>query len=146
MKLNTLDWQKPTSAQVPISKTAATYNTTGVDTLSTDELLISLHVGAMATGATLIAKLQECETVGGTYVDVTSSPTNTLSVTEGVGTPEDTLYLWEVDSRLRMRFVRLNYVVGVGAIVLGITKSITKPNERPVTHTATVVAQVRNEA
>ena len=143
MKMNSTDFIKSEPFLSPQSVGAGTTNTTGLDLKDADDALITLYVGTMAATATVVAKLQESETVGGTYTDIATS---TLSIDQAVGTPGDTLYQWEVDCRLRKRFVRLNIVSALAAALLSVEKQLTKPRERPVTHSANsiVVAKLRN--
>jgi hypothetical protein len=139
MRFSPFDQVKFNMAMAPASKAAATYAQTGQDISGFDYYLAKLILGAITATGTLVFKLQECDTLAGTYVDITGA-TVTLADTDG-----DKMYMHLIDCRLRKRFVRAHLVVGVAASIAAIEEQLSVAYELPVTQPATTIKSSTTE-
>lgn len=89
------------------ARIASTASTTGIDIsdyIGTIKLPYSV-TAVSGTNPTLAAKIQECDTVGGTYTDVTDGAYTGLTDADGF----ETLHL---DTRKLKKFIRLTETLG----------------------------------
>lgn len=96
------------------------YTTTPVDTLGFDYVQILVHFGNVPADVALL-KVQECDTVGGAYADITGTIVGTALDIEGNATVlptavggDNAVVLFEIDMRGRKRFLDLLCTAGNG--------------------------------
>jgi len=86
----------------PISA-STTLTSTGIDCRGWKNLDVSLMVGVMATNATIDCKLQESDTLGGSYADITGAAfVQKVAATDGA-----LIYSADVNLTLRKRFIKV---------------------------------------
>jgi hypothetical protein len=119
-----------------LSRAAATYNSTGVDTTNYREVVFLISTAALAATSTLAVKLQESETVGGTYTDITGAAKSYVDADDD---KLDAIYV-NTENVDRKKFVRANCVVAVAAAVFGIISMRLNPTSGIITAGANVVA------
>lgn len=87
---------------------AASSNGSGVDTMGYgDDLVVILNTGAVSgTNPTLDVKLQECDTSGGTYTDISGATFGQVSAANKLGVQRVNL------TGTRKRYIRAAYTLG----------------------------------
>jgi len=118
----------------------AAYTTTEVDTLGYDYATVVLHIGATDI-AMAVCKLQESDTSGSGFTDLTAGDTDGDTDSDGnaatlpTATDDDGFVLWEVDCRQTKRYLDLSITAGDGTAGTFATAFVLlwRGNETPVT-------------
>lgn len=104
---------RPVNAIPADAQAASTVNGTGFSRLGFDQADFVLSLGTLGTSATVDVKIQECDTLGGTYADVAGAAftQKTQAGTDMSGL----IYHGSVDLRGRKQFLRAVCVVAAAA-------------------------------
>lgn len=99
-------------------------NGTGFKKTGFDYLLLTLDLGTLGTAATVDVKMQECATLGGTYVDVAGA-----AFTQRVKASDDNA-MAPAQMKLsgRKAFLRAVVTVGAAASVVGVNGVLMGPD------------------
>ena len=118
---------KAVQTLAPISRSAGTVNGTAVDAKGFAEALIILNSGTNEATGTLDAKVQECDTVGGTYADITGA-----AFTQVTTANDNAIYAGRIRlTPTRKRFLRVVFVTAVAAGVAGAIIVLGEPENEP---------------
>lgn len=106
----------------PVSEAAGTYLTTAFSMAQLEKVLFVLHVGAIAGGATVDAKVRWSATSGGTYADVPGAAIVQVTVTPTgpILIEVEAITLAAQSSLGDLPFLKLSITVGTAAVVLGV--------------------------
>lgn len=86
----------------PVELTASSTSITGTDTLQFEWITVSMYVGTVTgTTPTMDLKMQECDTLGGTYADISGA-----AFTQVIASNDDTLYIARIKASNVERFLR----------------------------------------
>ncbi len=109
-----LGHSKIVMASVPHVGTAGTMTATAVDGRGFDRACFVISLGAMANTATLDAKITDCATIGGSYVNTAGS-----GVTQIADTGGSTVHTIDVPVKADRPFMKTLIVTGTAAAVNG---------------------------
>ena len=130
MKRNFTDSNKVEKLIDPVSQ-GANVNSPAIDLKDADEACIMVHAGATVDpGATAAIEESEEETTG--FAIIPGSSPKTIVANQ--------VQLFEIDARLRKRYVRLALVCP-GATLISATHTISSSREEPVTQPSTTVVE-----
>ncbi len=109
----------------------ATANGVAVDTTGFDEAMVILDAGTVGASGTVNAKVQESDTSGGTYTDITGA-----AFTQITASNDDAIYVGRLKlGPGRKAFIRAVAVVGTAACDLGMSvvlgRSWSQPSQAP---------------
>lgn len=126
-------------AIVPASYGAGTTNGTAVDTnvpagAGATRVMAVLNVGAVGGGGTLDVKLQESADGSTGWVDVSGA-----AFAQVVGAGASSVYLLELNTLGRQRYLRAVGVVAVAAVAYSVNLLLYNPALRPVAQDKTIV-------
>lgn len=112
-----------------VSQAASTVNGTGFSWWGFRHAQFILDLGALGAAATVDVKIQECDTIGGTYTDVTVGGVN-AAFTQKLKTSTDDNKIFTADMALngRKKFLRAVQTVAAAASVSGVTCILTEPD------------------
>lgn len=120
------------AAIAPASYGTGATNGTGFSRKGFDTALAVLKTGVLGTAATLDVKFQECDTVGGTYADITGA-----AFSQKVKASDDNLvYVGELDLRGRKKFLRAVSTVGAAASIFDVTVILGNPDRSEAVYAA----------
>lgn len=110
---------------------STTVNGTAVDTAGYDEAVIVLDCGTTAATGTLDVKVQESDTSGGTYTDITGA-----AFAQVTPTNDDAIYVGTIRLEgARKQFIRVVGVAATAASIYGasihLAQGETKPAQTP---------------
>jgi hypothetical protein len=114
--------------------------TTVLDTKGFDQVAIDVFLGATDIALTAL-KVQECDTSGGSYTDITGTRVGTDNDETGTATTlpsatdDNKVYSFEIDTRGRKRFLKVVFTIGngsTGAFVVAVA-SLFRGHDTPRT-------------
>lgn len=105
----------------------ATNNGVAVDAAGYDEAVIIFDAGTVGASGTVDVKVQESDTSGGTYTDITGA-----SFAQVTATNDDAIYVGTIRLEgARKQFLRAVAVVGVAACDLGVSIHLAQGESKP---------------
>jgi hypothetical protein len=122
-------------APISVNGTAATC--TAVDTKNAGSVMWVFLCGTAAADLDAGVKVQECETSGGSYTDITGATCTTVVAATVAGTIS-TIF---VETRGRKRYQKLVIDPGVGATLVGAVALLSDMNTAPASATAAGVLE-----
>ena len=105
-----------------------------IDTKGFDEVMFVVNAGTFAAGATADIKVQECDTSGGSYADISGA-----AFTQITDALDDNIYVGRVKCKNWERYLKVVCVVGTDVADLGVVGILGKYDGlAPVTQENTV--------
>jgi hypothetical protein len=109
----------------PVSHAASSTNETGFSRIGFDQADFTLNLGVLGSSATVDVKVQESDTLGSGYTDITGAAftQKTQAGTDMSGL----IYHGSIDLRGRKKFLRTVTTVGAAASLMAISCVLSNP-------------------
>lgn len=123
----------------PIDTTGATATSAAIDCIGAGEVLLIVNLGNVAANMTAL-KIQECETSGGSYTDVTGGAWTSPTAASG----DNTIRIATINRRNggRQRYLKIVATGGAGATLISATAVLGELEKTPTSATEQNVTEV----